>query len=575
VNHTTEPSRRPAARPGARVVIDGAAKQALEVGRNRLFVIAAVFALGFTVIGGRVFDVMALKGGAAPRSNGAAVAEQPDRAAIRDRNGELLATSLGTASLFADATEILDPVTAAHRLKEVLPEINEADVKAKLSSDRRFIWIHRNLTPREQYAVNRLGIPGLSFQREARRIYPQGSMAAHVIGFTDVDGHGIAGIEKSFDAALAEGTSPIDLSLDMRVQHALAEELGGAIKDFNAIGGVGIVLNIRTGEVLALVSLPDFDPNHPGDAKPDDRFDRATLGVYEMGSTFKTFVIAASLENGTTTLKGGYDATNPIHVGRFTIEDYHAKRRWLSVPEIYIYSSNIGAAKMALDLGTPQFKAFLHSVGFSEPSPLEVPEVGRPMVPAQWRDVNTMTIAFGHGMAVSPIQLASATAAMINGGILIPPTLIKRNNIDTAALGTRVISRETSAEIRKLMRLVVEQGTAKAAEVPGYMVGGKTGTAEKTGIGGYKKKSLLSSFIGAFPMNDPRYLVLVMLDEPKGNKQSYGYATGGWVAAPAAGRIVRRIGPLLGVEPIDESSPEMKKEMFVVVNPRAPTLASY
>lgn len=573
MNQPTKPGRRTAAPPGGRVVIDGAAKQALEIGRNRLFVIAAVFALGFTVISGRVVDVMALKGAGAPRS-AAAVIEQPDRAAIRDRNGELLATSLGTASLFADATQVLDPVAAAHRLKEVLPEVNEADVRTKLTSERRFIWIHRNLTPRQQYAVNRLGIPGLSFQREARRVYPQGAMAAHVVGFTDVDGKGIAGIERSFDGALAAGTAPIDLSLDMRVQHAVVDELTAAIKDFNAIGGVGVVLDVRTGEVLALASLPDFDPNHPGDVKPDDRFNRATLGVYEMGSTFKTFVIADALDSGTATLKSGYDATHPIKIGRFTIEDYHAKKRWLSVPEIYIHSSNIGAAKMALDIGTPQFRAFMHSVGFNEPSPLEVPEVGKPMAPAQWRDVNTMTIAFGHGMAVSPIQLASATAAMINGGILVPPTLIKRSNME-GALGTRVISRETSADMRKLMRLVVEQGTAKSAEVPGYLVGGKTGTAEKTGVGGYKKKSLLSSFIGAFPMNDPRYLVLVMLDEPKGNKQSYGYATGGWVAAPAAGRIVRRIGPMLGVEPVDDSTPEMKKEMFVVVNPRAPTLASY
>jgi cell division protein FtsI (penicillin-binding protein 3) len=573
VNQATKPGRRTAAPPGGRVVIDGAAKQALEIGRNRLFVIAAFFALGFTVISGRVVDVMALKGGTAPRSATVAV-EQPDRAPIRDRNGELLATSLGTASLFADATQVLDATVAARRLKEVLPEVNEADVRAKLTSERRFIWIYRNLTPRQQYAVNRLGIPGLSFQREARRVYPQGAMAAHVVGFTDVDGKGIAGIERSFDGALAAGTAPIDLSVDMRVQHAVVDELTAAIKDFNAVGGVGLVLDVRSGEVLALASLPDFDPNHPGDVKPEDRFNRATLGVYEMGSTFKTFVIAGALDSGTTTLKGGYDATNPIHIGRFTIEDYHAKRRWLSVPEIYIHSSNIGAAKMALDMGTPQFRAFLHSVGFNEPSPLEVPEIGKPMAPAQWRDVNTMTIAFGHGMAVSPIQLATATAAMINGGILVQPTLIKRTGVE-GALGTRVISRETSNDMRKLMRLVVEQGTAKSADVPGYLVGGKTGTAEKTGVGGYKKKSLLSSFIGAFPMNDPRYLVLVMLDEPKGNKQSYGYATGGWVAAPAAGRIVRRIGPMLGVEPVDDSTPEMKKEMFVVVNPRAPTLASY
>jgi cell division protein FtsI (penicillin-binding protein 3) len=333
------------------------------------------------------------------------------------------------------------------------------------------------------------------------------------------------------------------------------------VQAFEAIGAVGMVMDVRTGEILALVSLPDFDPNHPGMAPADARFNRATLGTYEMGSTFKIFTIAGALDAGSTTMKGGYDATHPIKVGRFSIEDYHAKKRYLTTPEIFVHSSNIGSAKMAVDMGVSAHRHFLESLGFTAPAAIELPEVGAPLWPRQWREVNSMTIAFGHGMAVSPLQLVAATAAMVNGGVLHQPTLLRRETIDPQA--PRVISPHTSADMRALLRMVVAEGTGKAADVPGYLVGGKTGTAEKSGAGGYQKKALLSSFIGAFPIHEPRYVVLAMIDEPKGNKETQGYATGGWVAAPAVSRIVKRIGPLMGVEPVPDEAPQPKKQQHV------------
>ncbi|MFO0996497.1 MAG: penicillin-binding protein 2 [Alphaproteobacteria bacterium] len=565
-----------AAAQDARFEIDGTAKSALEVSRNRLVLAGALFAVAFLVIAARATDVMVVSGSGAEKSSGEAtsLAFDPERADIRDRNGDLLATSLSTASLYADPAIVRDPADVARRLARTLSDVNEAEILAKLQSDKRFVWLHRNLTPRQQYAVNRLGVPGLSFQREWRRVYPHGALAAHVVGFTGIDNHGLAGIERQFDEALAGHLEPLDLTIDIRVQHVVRDELLSAMRSFKAIGGTGVVLDAQNGELIAMVSLPDFDPNRPGEAPADARFNRATLGIYEMGSTFKIFTTAAALDSGTATLRSGYDATHPIHIGRFTIEDYHAKRRWLTVPEIFMYSSNIGAAKMALDLGVTSHRAFLDSLGFMQPAPLELPEIGTPMAPRPWREVNTMTIAFGHGLAVAPIQVVSATAAMVNGGILNPPTVIRRAGVD-GQHGTRVISPQTSAEMRKLMRLVVEQGTGKSADVHGYLVGGKTGTAEKNGVGGYKHKALLSSFIGAFPITDPRYIVLVMLDEPKGTKESAGYATGGWVAAPAVSRIVQRIGPMLGVAPVDGDSPDVKKQLFVSTDPKAPRLASY
>ena len=554
------------------VQLEGAAKQAVEVGRSRLVIAGMLFALIFVVLAGRLVELTALNGGGEPTlartpSLYAKVDQMPlvDRAAIVDRNGVLLAANLHTASLYADPRKILNAREAALKVVRVLPELSRADVQQKLTSERSFVWIKRNLTPKQQYAVNALGIPGLFFQDEQRRVYPQGPLAAHVLGFTDIDNKGIAGVEGFFDERLrdpARVSTPLKLSLDVRVQHVLRNELQQAIATFNAIGAAGIVLDVHTGEVVALVSLPDFDPTQAGEASKDSRFNRVTLGVYEMGSTFKTFTLAMALDAGTVGMTGGYDATNPIHIARFTISDDHAKKRWLSLPEIYIYSSNIGAAKMALDVGPSGQQAFMQKVGMLRKPSLELPEIGAPLVPRHWNTIETMTIAFGHGLSVSPLQLSSGIAAMVNGGLLIPPTLVRRDP-DQAIPSERVIKARTSLEIRRLMRLVVEDGTGKKAAAPGYLVGGKTGTAEKAAAGGYRHKALLSSFVSAFPINDPRYVVIALIDEPHGNKETYGYATGGWTAAPIVSRVITRIAPMLGVMPVNEDAPEIRAALTI------------
>ncbi|NQW12044.1 MAG: penicillin-binding protein 2 [Alphaproteobacteria bacterium] len=545
------------------VHLEGVAKQALETGRNRLLLAGCLVALAFVAVGARVIELSAFRDHNEPTTSNttADAALQTGRADIVDRNGLLLATSLRTPSLYADPTEVLDAEEAAATLAQVLTGLAPAEIVANLRAKRRFVWLKRSLTPREQHAVNRLGIPGLYFMDEWKRVYPQGALTAHAVGFTDADDRGIAGIEKSFDDALRGGQEPLRLALDLRVQHIVRDEVARQIEAFEAIGGTGVVLDVRTGETVAMVSLPDFDPNVAGRMEPDARFNRATLGVYEMGSTFKIFNTAMALDAGTTTLRDGYDATDPIRVARFTINDFHAKRRWLSVPEIFMYSSNIGSVKMAMDVGTERQRAFMGKIGFLTLTALELPELGQPMVPSPWRPINTMTIAFGHGLAISPMHLASGVATVVNGGIRRPVTLLAA---DVPAAGARVLKASTSKDMRRLMRLVVENGTGRKASAEGYLVGGKTGTAEKSGgRGGYKRKALLSSFVAAFPMHAPRYVVLVMVDEPKGQKHSQGYATGGWVAAPAVKRIVERAAPLLGVAPVDPKSPEIRRELMI------------
>ncbi|HEX2114558.1 MAG TPA: penicillin-binding protein 2, partial [Alphaproteobacteria bacterium] len=433
---------------------------------------------------------------------------------------------------------------------------------AKLASDRSFVWLRRSLTPKEQYAVNRLGIPGLFFQREERRVYPHGALTSHVVGFTDIDKRGLAGVEQYFDERLKQSNEPLRLSIDIRVQHLVREELSKAVEEFRAIGAAAMVLDIHTGELLAMVSLPDFDSNAPAQAEPETRFNRNTLGVYEPGSTFKIFNTAMALDYGTTTIAGGYDATKPIQVARFTISDYKGQKRWLSVPEIFMYSSNIGSVRMALDVGRDRQREFLGRMGFLKTPSIELPEVGGPLVPAPWREINTMTVSFGHGISITPLQLVSGTSAIVNGGVLRPVTLLRRDE-DSVPAGTRVISTRTSDHMRRLMRLVVEKGTAKSSNVPGYLVGGKTGTAEKIVNGRYKKDARISSFVGAFPMNAPRFVVYAMLDEPKGNKATLGYATAGWVVAPAMGRIVTRIASLYGIAPVDDNAPELQEQLFI------------
>ena len=533
----------------------GAREQALRVGRQRLALVALFLGAAFFVIVGRLVELTLLQGEVKEHRRAQVVAVgKPDRAEIVDRNGLLVAGNLATASLFADPRLVFDAEHTADKLMAVLPGLRRAEVVERLRMPRGFVWLQRNLTPRQQQEVAKLGLPGLDFQAEFRRVYPLGPLAAHVVGLTDIDKRGIAGIEKSLDAELqrrATTGEPLQLSLDIRVQHALREELQRSVAQFRADGGAGLLLDVQTGEVLALVSLPDFDANNPTGADRDALFNRMTLGVYELGSVFKIITVAIGLDSGATTLADGYDASRPINISHFTIKDDHPKARFLTVPEILVYSSNIGAAKMALDYGTKVQQHYLHKLGLLQRAPVELPEVGMPLIPSPWREINTMTIAFGHGVAVSPLQFASAVAAVVNGGIYYPPTVLKRQPGEVA--GQRVLSAETSQAMRRLLRQVVVQGTGKKADVPGYSVGGKTGTAEKTQGNGYSRRLLLSSFVGVFPSHDPRYVIFALLDEPQGTKETHGYATAGWTAAPTVARIIERIAPLLSLPPMSET----------------------
>jgi cell division protein FtsI (penicillin-binding protein 3) len=559
------PQFAPKIAPRRELRLTGNTAAALEVGRTRLLVAGMVFAMAFTVVGARLVDLALWSTPDTRReARSAAPAEYATgRADIVDRNGIVLATSVPTASLYADPRLIRDPARAASALVGVLPDLSPGEVQAKLASGRSFVWLKRNLTPREHFEVNRLGIPGLNFRREFQRIYPMGSLSAHSVGFTDVDSGGLSGAERAFDAVLYESAAPLRLSLDIRVQHILREEIAAAMARFGAIGAAGVVLDARTGETLALASLPDFDPNHAGTAVDDERFNRATLGVYEMGSVFKIFTTAQALDSGAMTLNDGFDTSKPIRAARFTITDYKPKNRWLSVPEIFMYSSNIGTALMAMQIGTKGQQAFMKALGLTQPARIELGEVGAPLLPERWSDISTLTISYGHGMSVSPIQVATAVSSIVNGGVLVPSTILAKPD-GTQVEGRRVVSESTSRSMRDLMRLVVREGTGRKADVNGLLVGGKTGTSDKLVNGRYVRDKRIANFVAAFPMTDPRYVVLVMVDEPKGIKETFNYATGGWVAAPTVGKVIERIAPILGVAPVTNGFETDSSERLLV-----------
>lgn len=547
---------------GVAVRLDGVRSEALETGRSRLLATALVFVLVFGAIAVRLVDVTLLDHGGnsgAGTGGGRSSGVEMARADITDRNGVLLASSLPTVSLFARPDDLrtarADPVEAATRLVGVLPELDVADVAALLGSNRQFAYLRRNLTPRQYQDVNALGIPGLQFEKGETRVYPHGPLLAHVVGMTDIDNVGIAGIEKRFETTLRDSHEPLTLSIDIRVQTIVRDQLLRAVEEFRAIGATGMVMDVRTGELLAMVSLPDFDPNDPPPGTDPALFNRATKGAYEMGSTFKLFNTAMALESGRITMNSSFDATKPLVFAGRVIHDDHAQNRWMTVPEILIHSSNIGSARMALEVGTEAQRAFLGRIGMLAPPAIELPEVGAPLVPNPWREINTITISFGHGLSVTPLQLLAGTAALVNGGEYHAPTLLAHPaGEQTPAF--RVVKPATSAQMRQLMRMVVADGTGKKADVPGYDVGGKTGTAEKAAHGGYRRKAVLASFIATFPSDDPRYAVLIMVDEPQGTRETYGFIAAGWTAAPVAGRVIAQIAPLLGLMPKPVAPPQ-------------------
>ncbi|MGH6969261.1 MAG: peptidoglycan D,D-transpeptidase FtsI family protein, partial [Stellaceae bacterium] len=541
---------------------EGPAQDAIELSHTRLLITGALFLLAFMVIGARLVEVAGFKAGDVRLAHGHAAAKTvATRANIVDRNGVLLATTLEAPSLFANPKLIDDKREAARRLAAILPEMTESEIYARLDTDKSFVWLDRRLTPRQENAVNALGIPGLQFQDEGKRVYPEGALTAHAVGYVGIDDNGLAGIERSFDRALKRSDQPVELSLDVRLQYILHSEIARQVDEFKAIGAAGLIMDVRDSEVLALVSLPDFDPANPGAATPAELFNRATLGTYELGSVMKIFNTAMVLDDGVATLASTFDATKPLQVGRFLIHDYEPKKRWLNVPEIFEYSSNIGSAREAAAAGADRQRAFFTRLDLLHPPAFELAE-GTPLYPNPWRPINVMTMAFGHGIAISPLQLAAGASAIVNGGIYYPPTIIKRPN-GVPPNGRRVVSAATSADMRQLMRLVVEGGTGKFARSSGYLIGGKTGTAEKDAAGRYETHKLLSSFLGVFPINDPRYLVLVMLDEPHGDRSTGGFATGGMVAAPAVKRIVMRMAPIVGIPPVDQNSPEIRRSLMV------------
>jgi cell division protein FtsI (penicillin-binding protein 3) len=524
----------------------------LARGRKRIGLAIALFSVGFAVIGGKL---LMLGAGSLTAPTQVASAPRPmvtegrvTRPNVVDRNGEVMAIDIMTASLYADIKDIQNREEAVQALRRVLPHLNEKTLRRRLSKAGGNVRLMRELTPRQEYAVHNLGLPGINFEKEFKRVYPNGTMAGHVLGYVNANNEGVAGIEYHIDHGDLLAQEQVAVSVDMRVQHVLRDELAQAMSTFSAKAAVGVVMDVTTGEVIGMSSLPDFDPNDPMASEDNARFSRATLGVYEMGSTFKAFSVAASLDSGLVQLGDRFDARKPLKVaGGFSIRDFHAQKRELSVSEVFMHSSNIGTAKMVMELGRDRHRSFLSSLGLLERPDIELPERGKPLLPARWTDLSTMTISYGHGISVTPLQMTAAGAAIVNGGFKVSPTFVRQDG--DLKERKRVMSAQTSKSMRKLMRLVVAEGTGRRADVAGYPVIGKTGTAEKAVGGGYSRKALLTSFLSAFPADNPRYAMLVMLDEPQGTKATYNFATAGWNAAPLTGRIVRRIAPMLGLKP--------------------------
>ena len=522
---------------------------------------AAVFALlCFATIGAKAL-YLATNSDLRSQFSAPKTAKQ-DRGHITDRNGKVLATSVPVKILHADPQLILDPFETAVKLAPLLPKWTEERLLEKFAKKTRYVELERRLTPQRHKQILALGLPGIAVTPTKARLYPHGNEAAHILGTTNVDGLGIAGVEKQFDDLLAKGQS-VALSIDVGVQAIVRHEIQKQIDRFEAIGGAGLVLDIKTGELLALASLPDFNPNHFATATDDARFNRATKGVFEMGSIFKVLNTAVALESGASELGERYQVSKPLKVARFTIKDFHPYDRPLSISEILVYSSNIGSARMAEAIGPKVQKAYMERLGLLDRLSLELPETGRPLLPRHWERIAAMTISYGHGMSVTPVHASAAIAAAAGDGIYRAPTLLRRDPL-TMPVETQIFSKDTAKAVRSMMRLVVshKDGTGNFAEAPGYLVGGKTGTAEKIENGRYNKKKNMVSFVGAFPVHDPAYLIFVMVDEPKGQKFSYGYATAGWVAAPAIRQIVEQIAPKLGVLPVDESAPEIRQNLL-------------
>lgn len=532
---------------------------------QRLYVVIIVFALVFLFIAGRLFNI-SINGNAFLKNTFAQTIS--NRNEIVDRNGELLAVDLSIVSLYANPQLIIDPNYTATKLVEIFPDLKKDELIKSFKSDKNFIWIQRNITPKQQHKVNNIGVPGLEFEKGSKRIYTQGSLFSHVLGYVDTDGHGIAGVEKQFDSYLRNSKNgKLTLSLDLRVQNIVHEEIAKSISEFQAKGGMGIVMDATNGEIISLVSLPDFDPHYPGKASPESLFNQTSLGVYELGSIMKGLTIAMALETKSVALNDVYYVKAPLKAARFTIHDYKPKFSYLSIPQIFMYSSNIGTAMISLEVGGATQRKFLKNWGLFDPLKIELPEKGQPMYPSEknWSEISTMTISFGHGIAITPLHFMRASVSLVNGGYKLEPTLLIKENQESEPI-VRILSSETSKTMQKLMRLTVEHGSGKKANAEGYLVGAKTGSAEKSKRGGYSKTEKYSLFFAAFPINNPRYVTLMILDDPRPNAKT-PYTGGGWTAAPLSGNVISRIAPLLNVKPLDNNDPAIKEELWLDFDP--------
>lgn len=544
-------------------------RHALATAQQRLMMLMLLFMVGCGVLALRILWLGTFGG----PDSGRIVVAPPRRADIVDRNGQVLARTIDAWSVGIHANKLLNPPKElAPKLAALLPEHDAAYYLALLKSGVRFTYLRRRALPDLVAQLNALGEPAMAYAREPERLYPQTTLGAHVLGFTDFDGRGVAGMERVLQRDLTDprGTgAAVALALDARVQAAMESELAAAMNEQRAKGATGIVLDVHTGEVLAMASLPVFNPNQPGAGGDEARRNNVTQSVYELGSTFKPLTIANAIDSGTvTSMARRYDATAPLQVGEFKIHDDHPAHRWLNVPETLIMSSNIVTARIADELGQQRTTALFKKLHFDTAPDIELREKGRPIWPTYWGRTTVMTIGYGHGMAVTPLHLATAYAALVNGGIFRPATLIKVAP-GRAAAGTRVFSQATSDRMRQLLRMVVQDGTGKKANADGLRVGGKTGTAEKASGGGYAKKSIVATFAAAFPMDAPRYVVVTMLDEPQGSTGSFGLRTAGWVVAPATSRVIARIGPMLGVLPDNSRDIDTSELDALIWKPKA------
>ncbi len=532
----------------------------LDKSTRRIRLIAGGFVLVYCIIGGKLiyFGMHPELRQVHEAASDTVAAARPD---ILDRNGAVLATDIKVTSVFAEPRRIIDRDEAVDQLSNIFPDLSVRELTEKLGSRKGFVWIKRAVTPAEQQAVYHLGLPGIGFTQENKRVYPNGPIAAHVLGYANIDGVGISGLEKYIDgqglSALQSAgfnltptnLKPIVTSLDLNATYALRDEVAKGIEKFKAKAGAGAILDVNTGEIIAMASLPDFDPNNPVDALRPQNINRMTVGVYEMGSTFKAMTLAMAFDAGKVTLNSKIDARESLRYGRFTIHDFEPQHRFLSVPECFTYSSNICLARIAMMVGVDGHKAFLRKMGQLTRLRTELPESAAPLVPKNWSELNTMTIAFGQGLNVAPLQALMAVGALVNGGYMINPTFLKRGEAEAKLDAPQVIKPQSSESLRYLMRLNAQIGTAKNANIDGYFAGGKTGTAQKIVHGHYSNDKVLTTFMAIVPADKPKYLFFVMLDEPQAIPGTYGFHTAAWNAGAVAGKVITRVGPLLGLEP--------------------------